>query len=106
MNNREADPSCKFHPSAFILHPYQTKPPPPLRTGVAWTREKGFNLACRTEPAGDVYRAKFSAACGLALACASTVVAACTRIWLRVSLAVSSEKSVSRIALSAALAFS
>src|SRR3954462_7999855 len=51
-------------------------------------------------------RSRLRADCGWAFACASTVVAAWARICERVRFAVSSAKSVSRIALSAADAFS
>src|SRR4051794_24871743 len=44
--------------------------------------------------------------CGVALACASTDVLACTRICARVSAAVSVAKSASRMALSLAVTFS
>src|SRR5437660_5002711 len=52
------------------------------------------------------YRRRLNTDCGEAFACAKTVLADCARIWLRVRFAVSAAKSVSRIALSAALAFS
>src|SRR4051812_28017292 len=69
---------------------------------IAWGASGGRSIE---PPAGLVmprlqnYPRSFRTACGLWFACDSTLVAACTRIWLRVRLLVSLAKSVSRIAL-------
>ncbi len=59
----------------------------------------------RDDPQPTPYRSSDRADWGAAFACDSTVEAACDRICDRVSFDVSSAKSVSRIALSAALAY-
>ena len=67
----------------------------------------GRGLVLRYE--GDLVdhpRNRVNTDCGAALACDNTVVADCDRICARVRFAVSAAKSVSVIALSAALAFS